>query len=103
PDVMRTMGQQAFNSASSGIGVVDAVSLDREPPGFVEGRLIVGCVRRGGLDGLHEEGSRIGCLAEQSWPVPVDIGIYCLKIGCSSGGQVHVGEELCFRSDETWT
>lgn len=78
PDVMRTMRQQAFNGASSGIWVVDAVSLDRERPGFLEGCLIVGRIGRGNLDGLHEERSRIGCLAEKSRPVPADIGIYRL-------------------------
>lgn len=58
-DVVWPMRQQPRNRAPPGERIVDAVALDRQPPGFIERGLVVGRIRARSLDRLHEERARI--------------------------------------------
>ena len=49
--VVRTMRQQAFDGAATGIGVVDPIALDDQAPGLVERRLVIA---RGGASLLRD-------------------------------------------------
>ena len=61
PDVMRPVGQQALDRSAACVRIPNSVPLDQEPPGFVEGRLIVlsGTASiRGALDASQTETDR---------------------------------------------
>jgi len=54
PDIMRPMRQQPLDLAAAGVRVVDAIALDRQTPGFIEGRPVIGSVPAVGLHRLDE-------------------------------------------------
>jgi len=41
PHIMRPMRKQIFDRAPLGVRIEDAVTLDHEPPGLIEGALVV--------------------------------------------------------------
>ena len=58
-DIVGPMRQQPIDRPSTGIGIVDAMPLYCEPPGLIEGRLVIGSTCRAGLHGLDEESGGI--------------------------------------------
>lgn len=71
-DAVRAVRQQADDRAPPRVRIVDAVALDRQPPGFIEGLLTVGCVPALRLDRLDEEDAWVGRAGEETRPVPVE-------------------------------
>lgn len=49
--------QKALNGAVPRVGIIDAVKLDGQTPGFIESSLVIGCYPARLLDRLCEEGS----------------------------------------------
>ena len=74
-DVMATMGKEPFDGAAAGVGIVDAVSLDRQPPSLIERRLIVSSVNAGRLYCLDEQRARVGCATQQHLPMSLYVGV----------------------------
>lgn len=74
-NVVGSMGKKALDGASASIGIVDAVALDRQPPGFVKGRLVVGGVLAGYFHRLHEQRAGVFLAGQQHTAMPVDIGV----------------------------
>ena len=60
PDIVRSVGKQPLDGSAAGIGIVDAIALDDEPPGFVKGRLIISRVLADHFDRLDEKRARMG-------------------------------------------
>lgn len=72
--VVWPMRKQTLDSASFGIGIVDAVALDDQPPGFIERVLVVLSRRAARLDGLHEEGPRVRRAGQKTRAMAINIG-----------------------------
>lgn len=64
PDIMGAVWQQALDRPAASIGIVDPVSLNGEPPGFIEGGLVVRGFSARLLDRLYKESA--GSLASAS-------------------------------------
>ena len=75
PNIVGTVWQQAFDRSAAGIRIIDAVSLNSQPPGFIEDGLVVRSLSARLLDRLYKEGSRIIGIRQQDAAVPIDVGI----------------------------
>lgn len=97
-DIVRPMRQQALDRAAAGIGIVDPISLDDGPPGFVEFGGVVGRVDASRLHRFHEQCAGILSIAEQHTAMPVDIGLQVF-IEIEQIGKDQP-ERLCPKKDE---
>ena len=73
--VMRSMRQEALDRTPSGIGIIDAVTLDDSPPSLVECGRIVSSINTGRLHRLDEKRLGIFRTAKQNSTMPVDVSI----------------------------
>lgn len=64
-NVVRAVRQKTLDDAAPGVGIVDAIALDDQPPCLEERILVVGGCCAIDLDGLDEEGPRIGSALEK--------------------------------------
>jgi hypothetical protein len=74
-DTVWAVRQQPLDRAAIRIGIMDALALDCEPPGLIEGILAIGGILAGEFHRLHEQRAGIGGILQQCSPVPVDIGV----------------------------